>query len=99
MDRPRRRGRGALSMIDAGLGYRVWWQEFAGWRTRAMESWPEKQFRDYPTIEEAEAEKRRLKKEHGPGLLACVTPVPAPRKGMAKTGAAARSPAPRRKLL
>ncbi|MBV8522647.1 MAG: hypothetical protein JOY71_11080 [Acetobacteraceae bacterium] len=64
-------------MSDAGLGYRLQWRDFTG-NVRAKEPAPQIHVQDHPTIEEARVAQRKLKKQHGPGLVSCITPVPPP---------------------
>lgn len=54
--------------------WRCWWQDFTGWRAvNPKEAHPERQYRDFPTEEEARAFKREL--QQSLDFVATVTPV------------------------
>lgn len=67
----------AGSMTDHGLGWRVSWQDYRGWRTKDVkEPKPPVRFRDFMELADAERERRI---QRAAGMTVCLTPILPPK--------------------
>lgn len=63
-------------MPDVMLGFRVWFQDYTGWRTQFPDATPERRWLDFADRADAE---RELRLQRAAGREACITSIPIPR--------------------
>ena len=53
--------------------FRLWWQDYTGWRSARAEDAPPPKWQNFRTMEAAGSAQAELKAKSGPELVSCIT--------------------------